>query len=95
MKATNKTLKWQRAWSGLEGTPDAWKLEIDIDRMRFDRPVVVTVYIENPGETGDVTRGGECGLAELSPTEARDLAGALLQEADNAEQNNRRNGEAA
>lgn len=85
-------MKWQREWSGLSGTPDAWKLEIDTDRMRFDSPVVVTVVIENPGEKGDIR---ECGFAELSPTEARDLAAALVQEAGNAEENNRTNGEAA
>ncbi len=84
--------KWQREWSGLEGTPDAWKLEIDIDRFRFDSPVVVSLYIENPGEQGGLR---ECGMAELSPEQARELAAALLQEADNADQNNRRNGEVA
>ena len=86
-------MKWQREWSGLDGTPDAWKLEIDTDRMAFDRPATVTVYVENPGEKGDLK--DEAGLAELSSESARELAAALLEEADNCDRVNRLNGDFA
>lgn len=74
-------LKWQRKWRGISDGA-SWTLECDIDRFASEEPVVVTVEVANSD--------GECGLACLSPEQARELSASLLHEADNADANNAR-----
>jgi hypothetical protein len=68
-----------REWRGLEGTEDAWMVEADTDCFDGERGFVVSLYIES---------GNECGLAELTAEDARELAATLLKEADTVDRNN-------
>jgi hypothetical protein len=74
----------KREWSGLQGTDDAWRVEAEYDVFDGARGYVVSLYVENARPTEKI----ECGLAELTAEDARELAAALLEEADTVDRNN-------
>jgi len=61
---------------------ETWKLEVEVDVMEIDGPVVVTVYLEcnAPGDPK------EAALACVTPAQAREIAAALLTSADLADE---------
>lgn len=74
-----------RKWRGGD-QDEKWRLEIETDIFDRRGPALVTLWAEH--EEPDLPP--DRALVVATPAEARQMAAALLAEADNAEANNRR-----
>jgi hypothetical protein len=75
-----------REWSGTDGE-ESWTLEVETDCFKEGAPFVVSLWTEYDEGLG---RDAEKTLVCASPEQARQIATALIAEADCAEQNTAR-----
>jgi hypothetical protein len=73
-------------WEGGSVDGHRWELEIETDRFSGEEPFVVSIWLE--GTESD--EGDFSALAMASPGQAREMAAALMVEADHVEAANRR-----